>query len=96
MQDATLQHADTFFMFTTIAVVLGIIILVVILYLCFKALTFFRTVSDRTYQLLDKTTAAVDQGLSDSGPIKKTLPFILPLIGLFTKGKKTPKKAPKK
>lgn len=96
MQDASIQHANTFFMFTTVAVVIGIIILLILLYIAIRALRFFNTVSNKAYTILDKTTQVVDEGLKDGSPVKKGLSYILPLAALFTKKRKTSRKATEK
>jgi hypothetical protein len=92
MQESTLQHADTFFFFTTIAVTIGIIILLVILYICFKALKFLRNITARAHYILDKTSEAVDEGLKEGSPVKRSLPMLLPLVGMLFKKKKKVKK----
>lgn len=91
MQNASIEHANTFFMFTTVAVVIGIIILLILLYIAFKALRFFNTVSSKAYTILDKTTEVVDAGLKEGSPVKKGLSYVLPVAALFAKFVKKPK-----
>ncbi len=96
MQDASIQHANTFFMFTTVAVVIGIIILLILLYIAFKTLRFFNKVSDKAYTILDKTTQVVDEGLKDGSSVKKGLSYILPIAAFFAKKRKTTRRATEK
>ncbi len=93
MQDMTVQHANTFFFFTTIGVVVGIIILFLILYICIRAVIALRKINTRVQEILDKTGTAIEHSLDDKkSALRKGLPFALPLLGLFFKKKRAPKK----
>lgn len=88
MQDKTLEHADTFFFFTTIGVVVGIIILLIILYFCIRAVVALRRINIRVHEILDKTGTAIEKSVEDQGVIKKSLPLALPILGYFFKKKR--------
>ncbi|MEN9604879.1 MAG: hypothetical protein RJB39_564 [Candidatus Parcubacteria bacterium] len=92
MQDKTLQHADTFFFFTTIGVVVGIIILLLVLYFCIKAVIALRKINTRVHELLDKTGDAIEKSVEDKGIVKKSLPLALPILSFFFKKKRAAKK----
>lgn len=91
MQDTTLEHADTFFFVTTIAVVVGIIILCVILYFCIKAIRIIRNITEKTNSLLDKASQVAEDSMNRETPAKKSLGLVLPLLGMVF-GKKKRKK----
>jgi hypothetical protein len=89
MQDFTLQHANTFFFITTIAVSVLIIILVVLLYIAYRVYLFIQRTIVRIDTLLDNATEH-----TETNPIyKKSLPYILPILGyIFGKKRKVAKK----
>jgi hypothetical protein len=70
MQDLTLEHANTFFFFTTVAVTIGIIILLIIMFICFKVLIFLRRLTAQAYTILDKTEGMVDRGTKTGGTLE--------------------------
>lgn len=77
MQDFTLQHANTFFFITTIAVGILIVILLAFLYLTYKVIRFARKSMDRVDGVLDQVSER-----TEVHPIyKKSLPYILPIVG---------------
>lgn len=96
MQDKTLEHADTFFFFTTIGVVVGIIILLVILYFCIRAVLALRKINTRVHEILDKTGDAIENSVKEQGAVRKSLPLALPLLGMFFKKKKVSRAKPQK
>lgn len=89
MQEFTLQHANTFFFITTIAVSVLIIILLVLLYIAYKVFLFIKRTIVRIDILLDNATEH-----AETNPIyKKSLPYILPILGyIFSKKKRYTKK----
>jgi hypothetical protein len=89
MQDFTLQHANTFFFITTIAVIVLILILLVLLYISYRVYTFVRKTIARIDTALDVAAEEVE-----THPVyKKSLPYILPILGyLFGKKQKASKK----
>ncbi len=83
MQDLTVQHANTFFFFTTIAVAILIGILLVLLYVAYIVFRFVRRTTAKVDTMLD--TAAAHTEVS---PVyKKTLAYTLPVLGYFFKRK---------
>lgn len=89
MQDFTLQHANTFFFITTIAVIVLILILLVLLYISYRVYTFVQKTIARVNVALDAAAEEVETHPA----YKKSLPYILPILGyLFGKKKKAPKK----
>lgn len=95
MQDITLNHANTFFFVTTIAVTIGIVILLVLLFMFLRILNAVRTISSRVEQMVNKTGDNMETGPA-AATLKKSLPFILSIVGLFAQKKKGDKKVPKK
>ena len=89
MQEFTLQHANTFFFITTIAVGVLIIILLAFLYLVYKVIKFARKSMDRVDNVLDQVSEH-----TEVHPIyKKSLPYILPIVGyIFGRKRKVSKK----
>jgi hypothetical protein len=89
MQDFTLQHANTFFFITTIAVAILVVILLVLLYIAYKIFVFIKRTIVRMDTLLDSATEH-----TETNPIyKKSLPYILPILGyMFGKKRKVSKK----
>lgn len=92
MQDMTVEHANTFFFITTMGVIVGIIILLIVLYFCIRAVVALRKINNRVHELIDKTGDAIEKSVSDDGMVKKSLPFALPILGMFFKRKKAAKK----
>lgn len=92
MQDMTVEHANTFFFITTIGVIVGIIILLIVLYFCVRAVLALRKINNRVHELIDKTGDAIEKSVSDEGVVKKSLPLALPILGMFFKRKKATKK----
>lgn len=89
MQDFTIQHANTFFFITTIAVVVLILILLVILYVAYRVYTFVR----KTIARVDTALDAAAEEVETHPAYKKSLPYVLPILGyLFGKKKKAQKK----
>ena len=91
MPDNSLQHADTFFFITTIAVVVGIVILLVLLYICLRVVKTVRNMASKTNLILDKASDAAEDSLRQETPLKKSLPLLLPLAAMVF-GKKEKKK----
>lgn len=89
MQEFTLQHANTFFFFTTIAVSILIAILLTLLYMVYKVSLFIKRTIKRIDILLDDISKH-----TETNPIyEKALPYILPILGyIFAKKRKTTKK----
>jgi hypothetical protein len=89
MQEFTLQHANTFFFFTTIAVSILIVILLVFLYVAYRVSLFIKRTIERVDLLLDDVSKH-----TETNPVyKKSLPYILPILGyIFAKKRKTLKK----
>lgn len=89
MQDFTLQHANTFFFFTSIAVMICIIILSILLYGTYKVFLFVKRTIVRIDILLDNVAEH-----TETNPVyKKSLPYILPILAyLFKKKGKVTKK----
>ena len=89
MQDFTLQHANTFFFITTIAVVILILILLVMLYIAYRVFSFVR----KTIARVDTALDAAAEEVETHPAYKKSLPYILPILGyVFGKKKKAHKK----
>lgn len=88
MPNDTIQHADIFFFITTIAVVVGILILLVLLYMCLRFLKTFRSMTDKAKAILEKASIIADDGLREDAPARKGLSFILPLAAMLFKKKK--------
>lgn len=79
MQEFTLQHANTFFFITTVAVFVLIGILLVFLYIAYKIFLFIKRTIARIDTLLDNATEH-----TETNPVyKKALPYVLPIIGYF-------------
>ena len=89
MQEFTLQPANTFFFITTIAVTVLILIFLFTLYITYRVYMFVKRTITRIDVLLDD----VAQHTETNPVYKKSLPYILPIIG-YVLGKK--KKVTKK
>lgn len=100
MEQATLEHANTFFFITTIAVGLLIVILIVVLYAVYRVSIFVKKTMDRVDSMLEKAGDRVDGFLDkteeniDETPVyKKALPLILPILGkIFLRKRSTKRK----
>jgi hypothetical protein len=79
MQQFTLDHANTFFFITTIAVGVLILILCVLLYLSYKLFVFAKKNMLRVDTILDNVT----EESKHNATYKKVLPVVLPILSYF-------------
>ncbi len=92
MQDAiTLSHANTFFFITTIAVAVGTILLLVLTFIFVRILKSIKIITARIERLVDKTSGTMED-TAESATLRKSLPFLLSVVSLFTRRKKVAKK----
>ncbi|MES2986015.1 MAG: hypothetical protein V4686_02725 [Patescibacteria group bacterium] len=85
MEQTTLEHANTFFYITSIAVFILIIILLVVLYGVYRASKFVKHTMDRVETLIDKAGDSAEE----NGAAKKVIPYVLPILGFFFNKKKS-------
>lgn len=87
----TLAHANTFFFVTTIAVVIGIILLLVLTGIFVRILKSVKVITARVEKVIDKTSDHIENS-AGSKVVQNGLPFLISVVNFFNKKKKVTKK----